>query len=244
MSGRMIRTPFGWQLAAAAAIALAIVQGVPSARGDATAGSAAFEKGDYVRAKAEWASAAERGDRDAEFGLGMLYERGDGELKQDLKQADHWYQKAAEHGNFGAEYRLALIWAAGSDEFTGDFVEAYKWIVLASEKGIAPDVKAQLGEVLDRSQQAEAQKRAAAWKEAHAAQQAQPAVAPVSGGAAAPSIPPPRSSGAAPTAAAKSGGCPGWPFPTLPCTEQFPALGGAPAQRPSAIPPPRPPPSN
>src|SRR5205085_108587 len=29
-----------------------------------------------------------------------------------------------------------------------------------------------------------------------------------------------------------TGGCPGWPFPTLPCTEQFPALPGA-QQRPN-----------
>ena len=29
----------------------------------------------------------------------------------------------------------------------------------------------------------------------------------------------------------KSGGCPGWPFPTLPCTEQFPALPGVSAGR-------------
>jgi tetratricopeptide (TPR) repeat protein len=246
MSGRMIRAAFGWQLAAAAVIALAIVQGVPSARADAAAGSAAFEKGDYVRAMAEWASAAERGDPDAEFGLGMLYELGAGELKQDYKQADRWYQKAAQHDHIGAEYRLALIWSAGSDDFPADLVEAYKWIVLASEKGLATDVKAQLGEVLDRNQQAEAQKRLAAWQQA-VAKKAEAAVAvapvPASGGAAAPSIPPPRSSGAAPTTTAKSGGCPGWPFPTLPCTEQFPSLG-TPAQRTPTIPPPRSPAPN
>jgi TPR repeat protein len=243
MSGRMICAAFGWQLAAAAVIALAIVQGVPSARADAAAGSAAFEKGDYVRAMAEWASAAERGDPDAEFGLGILYELGAGELKQDYKQADRWYQKAAEHDHIGAEYRLALIWSAGGDDFPADLVEAYKWIVLASEKGLAIDVKTQLGEVLERNQQAEAQKRAVAWKETRAAKKAEAAVAPgpAFGGAALSAIPPPRSSGAAPTTTAKSGGCPGWPFPTLPCTEQFPALGGAPAQRPPAPSPAHPP---
>jgi tetratricopeptide (TPR) repeat protein len=243
----MTRAGFSWQLLKAVVIALAIAHLVSPARADAAAGSAAFERGDYVRAMAEWASAAERADPDAEFGLGMLYELGAGELKQDYKQADRWYQKAAEHDNIGAQYRLALIRSAGGDDLPAEPVEAYKWILLASEKGLATDVKAQLGEVLTRNQQAEAQKRADAWKEAHAAKKAEPpptvAPAPVSAGTAGPAIPPPRASGAAPVAAGKPGGCPGWPFPTLPCTEQFPALGGAPAQRAPAIPPPRPPPA-
>ncbi len=225
-----LRRRFARQVATAAVVAVAIIQGAPAtARADAAAGRAAFDKGDFVQAMAEWQSAAERGDPDAEFGLGTLYERGDGE-KQDYRQADHWYEKAAEHGHIGAEYRLALISSAGSDDFPADLVEAYKWILLASEKGLATEVKAQLAEVLDRNQLAEAEKRAAAWKQA-VAKKAEAAVAPApaSGGALS-SIPPPRASGAAPTTAAKSGGCPGWPFPTLPCTEQFPALGGAPAQ--------------
>ena len=249
MSRRLSRAAAGWRLAAAAIIALAIAHNLPQARADAAAGGAAFERADYVRAMAEWASAAERGDPDAEFGLGMLYELGAGELKQDYKQADRWYQKAAEHDNIGAQYRLALIRSAGSDDLPADLVEAYKWILLASEKGLATDVKAQLGEVLNRTQQAEAQKRATAWKEAHAAKKAEIAAAPAavsvpnSSGTAGPAIPPPRSAGSAPSAAAKPGGCPGWPFPTLPCTEQFPALGGAPAQHTPPTPPPRPPPA-
>ena len=226
-----------------AVIVLAIVQGGPSlAHADAAAGGAAFERADYARAMVEWEAAAARGDPVAELGLGMLYERGDGELKQDYKQADRWYQKAAEHGNSWAELRLALIWSAGSDDFSADRVEAYKWILLASEKGLAVDVKAQLGELLDRNQKAEAEKRVATWKQtvakkveeaAAVAPAAVPAPASASGGAAAPAIPPPRSAGAASTTTGKAGGCPGWPFPTLPCTEQFPALpgAGAPAQR-------------
>jgi TPR repeat protein len=227
-------------LAVAAAACIALAQGTPQALADAAAGSAAFERGDYVRAMAEWTGAAERGDADAEFGLGMLYERGDGELKQDYKQADRWYEKAAEHDNIGAQYRLALIWAAGGDGFAADLVEAYKWILLASDKGLAVDVKTQLEQVLDRNQQTEARKRATAWRDAQTARKAKetaaaaaaPAsVAPASSGGAAPAIPPPRST-SAPTAAGKPGGCPGWPFPTLPCTEQFPALGGSPASPP------------
>ena len=235
---------------AAALTGIAILTAGAPAAGDAASGSAAFAKGDYVRAMADWTSAADRGDPDAAFGLGMLYERGDGQSKQSYKQADHWYRKAAEHDHIGAQYRLSLIWAAGADDLPADLVEAYKWILLASERGVATDVKAQFEEVIDRRQQAEGRNRAASWKAARAAKKAEAAsaaasapVAPGSSGGSTGSaaIPPPRTGppSAAAASGGKSGGCPGWPFPTLPCTEQFPALPGAPAARAPAIPPPR-----
>jgi uncharacterized protein len=223
---------------------LTLSQGVSDALADAAAGSAAFERGDYVRAMAEWASAAERGDPDAEFGLGMLYERGDGAVKQSYKEADRWYEKAAEHDHIGAQYRLALIWSAGSDGFPPDPVEAYKWILLASERGLATEVKAQLETIMDRTQQAEGKKRAAKWKEERAAKmKPEPPPAVAASNATSPSMPSPRSSAPA-AASGKSGGCPGWPFPTLPCTEQFPALPGASPARVPALPPPRAPGTN
>jgi uncharacterized protein len=230
-----------------AAIWLTLTLAAPAALGDAAAGRAAFEKGDYRRAMAEWATTAQSGDRDAEFGLGNLHERGDGDLPQNYKKAEEWYQKAADHNHVGALYRLALIRSAGGDDLPADLVEAYKWILLASEKVVVTDIKTQLEQVIDRAQQAEGQKRATAWKEARAAKAAEPpaptpTTAPSSGGTAAPAIPPPRQGPTPSTTTAsggKSGGCPGWPFPTLPCTEQFPALPGAPAARAPPIPPPR-----
>ncbi len=230
---------------AAGLIGLVAIGWAATARADAAAGAAAFDKGDYVRAMAEWTSAADRGDPDAEFGLGMLYERGEGELRQSYKEADRWYQKAADHDHVGAEYRLALIWSAGTDNFAADYVEAYKWILLASERGLATDVKAQLERVLDRRQMAEGQKRAASWKEAHAAKKAEPppTLTTTTTSTSTAAIPPPRTTATSGTTTAttggKSGGCPGWPFPTLPCTEQFPSLPGATAPRTSNIPPPR-----
>lgn len=244
MSLRMRQRAFGiTRLAVTALVCCALLQTAsPIAWGDVAAGRTAFDRGDFVQAMAEWTNAAERGDPEAEFQLGMLFERGD--LKQDYKQADHWYEAAAEQGHIGAEYRLAWIWSVGGDDFPGDPVEAYKWILLAAEQGLVTDLKTQLEELLDRNQQAEGRKRAAAWKEAHAARQAEPAVAVAPpGNANSASIPPPRAAAAAPTTTAKSGGCPGWPFPTLPCTEQFPALGGTAAPR-TPMPPPRPPASN
>jgi hypothetical protein len=199
------------------------------ARPDAAAGRKAYEKGDYKRAMAEWQSAADRNDPDAEFGLGSLYEFGAGDLKQNYKQADYWYRKAADHGNVEAQYRLALIWAVGGGDFAADLAEAYKWVVLAVEsKGVwstlAADLKSQLDRVTSAGQRADAERRVSAWKEAHSTKKEEPAVT------GAPSSQPP-----GPAAKAPITGCPGWPFPTLPCTEQFPALPGtqAPQRAPS-----------
>ena len=201
------------------------------AYGGTAAGRAAYDEGDYARAMSEWQSAADHGDAQAQFGLGSLYELGAGDLKQDYKRADYWYQKAAAQDYVEAQYRLALIWAAGASEFPPDLAEAYKWVILAAEsKGVwgslAADLKTQLDKVLGAGQQAEGNRRAAAWKEArNALKEAAVPAAPV---------PPPLS----PPAKPGGTGCPGWPFPTLPCTEQFPALG-----TPGATPPPSSPPS-
>src|SRR4051812_1732326 len=218
---------------------LTVSPGLSDALADAAAGSAAFEKGDYVRAMAEWASAAERSDPDAEFGLGMLYERGDGAVRQSYKEADRWYQKAAEHDHVGAQYRLALIWSAGSEGFPADPAEAYKWILLASERGLATEVKAQLEAIMDRAQQADGKKRAAKWTEERAAKKKLEALPAGTASVAVSSAAPPSIPSARASASGKSGGCPGWPSPTLPCTEQFPALPGASPARAPALPPPR-----
>jgi Sel1 repeat len=187
-----------------------------TARADATSGREAYERGDYQRAMEEWQAAADRNDPEAEFGVGTLYEFGAGELRQDYKRAADWYQKAAIHGNTGAEYRLALLYSAGGDGFESDLVEAYKWASLAAQsKGVwgtlATDLVGQLEKVTTPKQQAEGIKRAADWTEARA-----PKKAPLE-----------QTTHAAVedlTSKSTNTHCPGWPFPTLPCTDRFPAL--------------------
>ena len=207
-----------------------------AAQADAAAGRAAFERGDYKAAMTEWQSAADHNDPEAEFGLGSLYELGAGDLKQDYKKADYWYGRAAEHGNVEAQYRLALIWAVGGDDLAADLTNAYQWVLLAAEsKGVwgtlAADLKSQLDKVTIAGQRAEAERRAAAWKQARAAAKEEAAAA---------SAPAPQAlAPQAPAPANKTGatGCPGWPFPTLPCTEQFPPLPGVQAQPRQPAPP-------
>jgi hypothetical protein len=224
MSGEMDRSRGATRgprrrLGALAIAVLGLVVSAP-AYSDAAAGRRAYEKGDYGQAMAEWQAAADKKDPEAEFGLGNLYEFGAGDLTQDYHRAAYWYRKAAQQGNVEAEYRLSLIYGAGGDNFASDLAEAEKWADLAARShgvwgSLATDFKKLLDQVTTPGQRADGEKRAAAWTEALAAVKAEVKPEPA---AAAPAQPPP--------SAGKSGGCPGWPFPTLPCTEQFPALPG------------------
>jgi len=222
MSHRDVLRRPAWLATGAALVLLWLALGAAPAWGDAAAGRAAYDRGDYARALEDWQSAANRGDPDAQFGLGSLYEYGFAGLPQDYKEADHWYQLAAAQDYSEAQYRLALIWAVGGEKLAPDPVEAYKWVILAGEsKGIwqtmAGELREQLDKVVSPQQREEATKRATAWRAART----QPAAA----AEAAPAAAAPAAATGAPV---KPGGCPGWPFPTLPCTEQFPALPGAP----------------
>lgn len=194
----------------------------PQAGAGVIEGRAAYDKGDYPRALSEWEGAAKRGDADAELGLGKLYEFGLGGLAQSYKEADSWYRKAADQNNAEAQYRLALIWAVGDREVAADPPEAAKWFLLAlgnksSWSDRADELKTQFERFLGPAAMAEGEKRAAAWKQQH---------------------PPPGSTAPTPAAASAprppgvpGAKCAGWPFPTLPCTEDFPAFPGTEPQK-------------
>lgn len=194
---------------------------------DVAAGQQAFDKGDYGRAMSEWQTSADKGDAEGQLGLGKLFEFGLGDLGQNYKRADFWYRKAAEQNIAEAQYRLALIWAVGGDDFPPDRAEAYKWLVLAAEsKGLwgtrATELKPQFDRLVGPADQAKGQKLAADWKDERAKANA-PAVPAPTPSTTAPTSPPP---------VIPNSKCAGWPFPTLPCTEDFPAFpGAAPSQR-------------
>jgi TPR repeat protein len=190
------------------------------AKADVAAGQKAFDEGNYEKAMSEWQSAADKGDPEAEFGLGSLYEQGLGGLSQDYKRAVYWYSKAAVQGNTEALYRLALIWAAGEVNFPPDLIEAYKWAALAAKsKGVwgtaGADLEDQLDKVLSSSEREAGNDRAAKWAAA-LTKKDEPAAASAT--------PAPTTDTSHTTV--KTTGCPGWPFPTLPCTQQFPAMNG------------------
>jgi hypothetical protein len=188
------------------------------AKADVAAGQKAFDEGNYEKAMSEWQGAADKGDPEAEFGLGSLYEQGLGGLAQDYKRAGYWYSKAAGQGNTEALYRQALIWAAGDVDFPPDLIEADKWAMLAAKSNgvwgtAGADLESQIEKVLSASERETAKDRAAKWTESLNKKDEPSTPAPTPGPAPAP-----------PGKTVKTSGCPGWPFPTLPCTLEFPAL--------------------
>ncbi len=100
---------------------------------DYAKGFDAYSEGDYATALTEWQPLAEQGDRDGQFGLGLLYANGWGvELNDD--EALKWYRFAVEQGHAEAAYNLAVMCANGWGVPQSDD-EAFKWYSIAAEGG-------------------------------------------------------------------------------------------------------------
>ena len=80
-------------------------------------------------------SKAEKGDRVAQYNLGVMYHDGQG-VEQDLKEAFKWAQKAAEQGEAMAQYNLGVAYAKGLG-VPEDNVTAYAWVNIAAANGDA-----------------------------------------------------------------------------------------------------------
>lgn len=106
-----------------------------SAWASASEGNAAFARGDYRQALAEWQPAAEAGDARAQFGIGLLYANGRG-VARDPLAAQRWYGLAAERGMPAAQYNLAVMRETG-DGIPRDVAQAGYWYTEAATAGSA-----------------------------------------------------------------------------------------------------------
>jgi len=77
--------------------------------------------------------AAEQGDAQAQFNLGVMYERGT-DVTKDEQQALKWYRKAAEQGLAQAQDHLGMMYYKS---VTLDDQQAVKWFRNAAEQGLA-----------------------------------------------------------------------------------------------------------
>ena len=77
---------------------------------------------------------AERGNVQAQFNLGMMYENGQG-VRQDDAEALRWYRKAAEQGYAKAQYNLGLMYANGHGVHQ-DFNLSKEWFGKACDGGV------------------------------------------------------------------------------------------------------------
>ena len=99
------------------------------------AGAEAHSRKDYSEAMKQWTAAAEAGDTDASYNLGLMHGNGFG-VDQDFEKALTYFSGAAEAGHAESEYSLGVIYDVRfSDE--PDKAEAAYWYTKAADQGHA-----------------------------------------------------------------------------------------------------------
>ncbi len=83
----------------------------------------------------EFRQAAEAGDADAQFEMGVLHQYGRG-VRQDLFEAVSLYRKSAEQGHIGAQSNLGILYASGLG-IPRDYDQALYWFTKAANQGNA-----------------------------------------------------------------------------------------------------------
>jgi len=101
--------------------------------------------------------AAEQGDAEAQFSLGLSYDIGNG-VAEDHKEAVRWYTKAAEQGHADAQYRLGFSYHYGYGGVIKDKVQAYAWYNIAAANGDEHAKRMKAWVVMTKEQIAEAEK--------------------------------------------------------------------------------------
>ena len=130
-AARRVRT-FLLSLLAAGFTFLGLVT-VRAAVADFETAVAAVSVGDYMTARREFESLADRGDSRGKNGLGVLYTRGWG-VEQDLGKAFDLFSEAAREGLRAAENNLGEMYMRGLG-VEQDYRKAYEWCMKAAEKG-------------------------------------------------------------------------------------------------------------
>lgn len=104
------------------------------AAGDYENGRAAYDVGNFEKAQAIWAPAAESGDADSQYGMGLLYSEGI-VVPMDDTQALKWFGLAAEQGHGEAQYKLGVMHANGWGVPMSE-TEAMNWYERAADNGV------------------------------------------------------------------------------------------------------------
>lgn len=100
-----------WSLAVLISAQLLFAAGGAAASYEA--GRAAHDAGDYREALTLWEPVADSGDARAQYGLGVIFERGMGAVQRDLDSAARWYFRAGRQGHPTALNNLGLMYAQG-----------------------------------------------------------------------------------------------------------------------------------
>ncbi len=93
-------------------------------------GRAAYDAGDYTTALLEWRPLAEAGDPAAQYGVGVMYYRGEG-VSQEIGEALRLFRLSAAQNYDRAQYTLGVIYENGQG-VAQDYAEAMRWYRLAA----------------------------------------------------------------------------------------------------------------
>lgn len=109
---------------------------------DLQAGFEAFNNKNYPVANKEFRVLAERGSREAQYMLGVMYELGQGQPSIGL-EAVKWYALAANNGLADAQTQLGFLYFRGFG-VSQDYAKAYSWFRKSASQG-EPKAQAAIG---------------------------------------------------------------------------------------------------
>ena len=92
-----------------------------------------YNKGDYKNAFKLYQKAANQGDGNSQYNLGIMYDDGDGVI-QDDKKAVYWYKKAANQGYALAQVKIGIMYTNGRGVIQDD-KQAFYWNRKAASQG-------------------------------------------------------------------------------------------------------------
>lgn len=96
-------------------------------------GSEFQKKQDYAEALRWYRMAADRGNAQAQVGVGNLYAQGQG-VPQDYSEALRWFRMAADQGNSEAQNDVGLFYLSGLG-VSQDYPEGLRWLHKAADQG-------------------------------------------------------------------------------------------------------------
>ncbi|MEI6985655.1 MAG: tetratricopeptide repeat protein [Rhodospirillaceae bacterium] len=130
-------------------------------------GLSAYSSSDYQQAALLVRPVAEAGNKEAQYVLGVMYDRGNG-VPQDMVAAASWYARSANQGHALAQYNLGAMYCEGLG-VAFDPIQAYKWLNLASanlsvgdQRDLAVRYRDRARRKITREQLAEAQRQSQA----------------------------------------------------------------------------------
>ncbi len=99
-------------------------------KGDTKSAYESYKEGNFADAIRIFRAEAGRGDKDAMFALGRIYEEGRA-IEGSMPMAENWYRKSAQAGHGSAQFNLGALLLNSADKAA----EGLDWMVKAGDRG-------------------------------------------------------------------------------------------------------------